>query len=370
MYNTVEGNSDDEGMDDNLGEPDYMNMTPEGSAIGSGALEESRKRKKTSPLLDSAPDPNEGAMAATWQVVAGLRLWGETARHNVQKKKKIDLNAYAELTRSLERLCASIEAREAYLVGRLAERAEIKNIVADEVGRAMERLEGMFERERVVGHQRATFAEVTKPKVSFPNIRAQPIPRENVLVVYPPGGPKEGPRDASVETKKRIVELIKPREVNLQVRNFRTVSKGGVLVEAASSQAAGKIFENQALKDGGFQVARPKVVLPKVMVYDVPNDISEDEVRNCLKSQNPTLRPNDETIQAGLRLVKRMPVRDRSVEQWVLECNPAVRDWLMSEGRVYIDWSPCRVRLFEPGVRSLEQVLQGKADLCPLWRRP
>lgn len=43
------------------------------------------------------------------------------------------------------------------------------------------------------------------------------------------------------------------------------------------SQAAGKIFDNQALKDGGFQVSRPKVVLPKVMIYDVPNDISEDE---------------------------------------------------------------------------------------------
>lgn len=154
------------------------------------------------------------------------------------------------------------------------------------------------------------------------------------------------PRDASVETKKRIVELIKPREVSLQVRSIRPISKGGVLVEAASSQAAGKIFENQAMKDGGFQVARPKVALPKVMIYDVPSDISEDEVRNCLRSQNPILRPSDETIQAGLRLVKRMPVRDRSVEHWVLECNPAVRDWLMSEGRVYIDWSSCRVKDF------------------------
>lgn len=33
-----------------------------------------------------------------------------------------------------------------------------------------------------------------------------------MLVVYPPGGPNKGPRDAPVETKKRIVELIKPRE--------------------------------------------------------------------------------------------------------------------------------------------------------------
>lgn len=65
----------------------------------------------------------------------------------------------------------------------------------------MERLEGVFERGRFVEEQRATFAEVAKPKVAFPNIRAQPRSRQNVLVVYPPGEPKEGPRDASVETK-------------------------------------------------------------------------------------------------------------------------------------------------------------------------
>lgn len=46
VHNTVEGNSDEEGMDENLGEPDYMNTTPEGSAIGSRALEESRKRER------------------------------------------------------------------------------------------------------------------------------------------------------------------------------------------------------------------------------------------------------------------------------------------------------------------------------------
>lgn len=109
----------------------------------------------------------------------------------------------------------------------------------------------------------------------------------------------------------RLVELIKPREDNLQVRNMRPVGKGGVLVEAASSSEAGKFFESQALKNSGFVVSRPKVVLPKVMIYDVPNDISEDEVRHCLESQNPTQRPPAQTIQTGLKLVKRMTVRDR-----------------------------------------------------------
>lgn len=180
----------------------------------------------------------------------------------------------------------------------------------------------------------------------FPNLNVRARPRENVVVVYPTGGPKEGPRDTSVETKSRMLQLIKPREDKLQVRSVRMVSRGGVLVEAASGGAAGRIMENQALKEGGFTVERPKVVLPKVMIYDIPNDISEDEVKSCLVKQNPHRRPEEDTAQKGMKVIKKMAVRDRKVEHWVLECIPEVRDWPMSEGRVYIDWSSCRVKIF------------------------
>lgn len=146
----------------------------------------------------------------------------------------------------------------------------------------MLRIETNIEERRPREARQPTFAEVAKPKVIFPYLNVKARPRENVVVVYPPGGPKEGPRDASVETKSRLIQLIKPREDNLQVRSVRMVSRGGVLVEAASGGAAGRIMENQALKESGFTVERPKVVLPKVMIYDVPIDISEEEVRSCL----------------------------------------------------------------------------------------
>lgn len=121
------------------------------------------------------------------------------------------------------------------------------------------------------------------------NVRARP--RENVVVVYPPGGPKEGPRDTTVETRSRLVQLIKSKEDNLQVRSLRMVSRGGTLDEAASGIDAGRLMENQALRESGFTVERPKTVRPKVMIYDVPNDISEDDVWSCLITQNPHRRP-------------------------------------------------------------------------------
>lgn len=134
------------------------------------------------------------------------------------------------------------------MMGRLEERSEIKDVVADEVQRAMERIEANNEKRHPREVRQPTFAEVAKPRIAFPNLNVRARPRENVLLVYPPGGPKGGSRDASVETKSRLVQLIKPREDNLQVRSLRMVGRG-VLVEAASGGDAGRLMENQALRE-------------------------------------------------------------------------------------------------------------------------
>lgn len=87
-------------------------------------------------------------------------------------------------------------------------------------------------------------------------------------------------------------------------------------MEAASVGDAGRIMENKALKDSGFTVERPKTVLPKVMVYDVPNEISEEEAKSCIITQNPSRRPEADAALRGMKIVKKMAVRDRKVEHW------------------------------------------------------
>lgn len=328
-----------------------IEMTGEESDLGAGdgvasgvAAGEKRKRKKTSPALEMEGEPRGGAIDELWKAVSGLRRWEENARSNIEKKKRIDLAAFVELSLFIERACTRMEAREAYLVGRLEERSELREVVADEIKRVMERIESNIEERRPMEARQPSFAEVARPRVAFPSLNARARPKENLVVVYPPGGPKEGPRDASVETKNRLVQLIKPREDNLQVRGIRMVGRGGVLVEAASGGDAGKIMDHQALKDSGFTVERPRTVLPKVMIYDVPNEITEEEVKTCIITQNPSRRPEADAALRGLKIVRKIAVRERKVEHWVLECTPEVRDWLTSEGRIYIDWSSCRVK--------------------------
>lgn len=75
IYNQAEGNSGDEEMDDENKEAIYCNVTPASRAFGAGAAEEYRPRH--------GPGPNVGAMAVVWNLVAILRLLGETARYNI-----------------------------------------------------------------------------------------------------------------------------------------------------------------------------------------------------------------------------------------------------------------------------------------------
>lgn len=116
--------------------------------MGSAAVGETRKRKKTSPALDMSRELQSDAAGELWMAVSGLRRWEESARSNVEKKKRIDLAAFVELSLEIERACTKMEAREAFLVGRLAERSEIKDVIADEVQRAMQRIESNIEERR------------------------------------------------------------------------------------------------------------------------------------------------------------------------------------------------------------------------------
>lgn len=104
--------------------------------MGSAVVGEARKRKKTSPAQDMGGDLQSYAAGDLWKAVCGFRRWEENARSNIERKRKIDLAAFVEVSLAIERAYTKMEAREAFLVGRLAERSEIKDVVADEVQRA------------------------------------------------------------------------------------------------------------------------------------------------------------------------------------------------------------------------------------------
>lgn len=80
---------------------------------GRAAAADTRKRKKTSPALDMGGELRSEAAKELWRAVSGLRNWEKNARSNIEKKRRIDLAAFVEMSQVIERACTRMEAREA-----------------------------------------------------------------------------------------------------------------------------------------------------------------------------------------------------------------------------------------------------------------
>lgn len=93
-----------------------------------------------------------------------------------------------------------------------------------------------------------------------------------------------------------------------------------------------------ALKDTGLRIRQFERINPKLVVRDIPSAVEKSQVVEAIVSQNM------EGVDAEeLKLVYWLPARDRRGAMAILEVSPAVRRGLLSQGRVYVGWSPCRV---------------------------
>lgn len=108
------------------------------------------------------------------------------------------------------------------------------------------------------------------PKVGKKVIQAKDP--ENVILVYP----KNEEKADSEETKKIVKKVLAPKTTEIQVRGMRKIQKGGVAMETGNKTAAQKIRQMTATNES-IKCTRPKRALPKLLIYDVEQDMTEDE---------------------------------------------------------------------------------------------
>lgn len=148
----------------------------------------------------------------------------------------------------------------------------------------------------------------------------------------------------SDETKKKVTQLVDPKEEFIRVRNLRKVRNGGVMVETTDKFGADRIRENVKLRESGLKTLTPKGNRPKIMIYDVPEGELE-EVCNGIWQQNPTNRVDERELKDGFKLIKEIAGRQRGKRHWVVECSPEVRNWLRTSEKLFIEWNSCRVKV-------------------------
>lgn len=70
-------------------------------------------------------------------------------------------------------------------------------------------------------------------------------------------------------TKKKMIDLVNPKDDFIRVKFMRKIRNGGVLIENSDKEGAEKIKDNAKLKESGLSATTPRKNNLKIVIYDV-----------------------------------------------------------------------------------------------------
>ncbi|KAK5648388.1 hypothetical protein RI129_003280 [Pyrocoelia pectoralis] len=166
-------------------------------------------------------------------------------------------------------------------------------------------------------------------------------PRQHSIVVFPDLPPGRDP-PTSTETRKRIMEVLKPAETGLQIAAVRNMGRSGAILIATTSEAAkDELMRHPALTSEGLRTEAARTDRPRIKIYDVPKEMDAVTIAQAIRRQNTEdITPTEFTKQ--FKIVHIFPSKVRN-NVAIAECAPDIRQRLLQQGRVYIDFESCRV---------------------------
>lgn len=161
-------------------------------------------------------------------------------------------------------------------------------------------------------------------------------PARSTILIYP----KEGMNTTSEETRDKVKAMIQPKDLKLKVSRVNKIRNGGIVMEIDKDQV--KAVKEIIQKD--LDIRNPKKRNPYIKIFDVPRNMTVDELCKATYEQN--LAGGDIT-ESDFKMefkpaYKTGPRNDNHV-QWVVEVSPKIRKKLISVGRLFIEWSSLKV---------------------------
>ncbi len=106
----------------------------------------------------------------------------------------------------------------------------------------------------------------------------------------------EGVDDRGESGKKDIIKKVEPMLTDVRVRAMKRLKNGNVVMETMSEREARRIKECVREQVRYVTVEDVKTMKPRVLVYDVPSEMSEREVLNELYNKNTREKGVNEEI--------------------------------------------------------------------------
>lgn len=216
---------------------------------------------------------------------------------------------------------------------------------SEEIARLKGRLEERRNSPQPVAQPRSEHSLMPPPVASprsFPPLRAPAVTRElTYALVARAATTNAAPRKG--ETRDKVLEAGKKMGA-IKVKGVRELKDGGVAIIASSPGDVKKIREAPVFKEAGLKFSEPKLAEPKLLVLEVPADLTNENLGEVIASNLQGVASKEEIEK--VRVVKRLP-RKGGKSAVVVEAPSKVRRYLLAEGRVYVGFSSLRIREYE-----------------------
>ncbi|KAJ8722539.1 hypothetical protein PYW07_003719 [Mythimna separata] len=186
----------------------------------------------------------------------------------------------------------------------------------------------------------ASFADMVK-KGSNDFVRPKNL---NSVAIYPNNNLK-----SSDETKVLVQQMIRPEQEKLHIRGVRRTKNGGVIISTETKDDAEKIKHAIQQSASGLTADEPRKRKPRIVVVGVPSSLTETEVFRYIYEQNvaekfPTI--SMESFMTLIKLSHKSGKKDSQTCNYVVEVPANIRKALISQSRIFINWTSCPVRDF------------------------
>lgn len=139
--------------------------------------------------------------------------------------------------------------------------------------------------------------------------------------------------------------------LNVRVRSVRRARSGGIAIETVSEAERNKVLECKRFEETDLRVGLSKKIDPKVLIYDVPNEMTNERLLNEMYTKNLSECVTKSELDERVRIVNRSNRKDAAVGNVIMEVTVCMRNAVCKAGRVFVGWSAFRMKEFTSVLR-------------------
>ena len=179
-------------------------------------------------------------------------------------------------------------------------------------------------------------------KMGIEKVQPKIQPKEHVVIVKP--RPAENLNEN--ESRRKIRESLKhvSNKNDVQVKKTVDIRGGAVLLVLNTIKDKQQIINNKVLQKHHI-LGETKKKNPKVIIYDIPSDINQEEIANTVFRKNEKqFSMGKEEFITNFKPAFKVGPRNKDTVHWVVECEPKMRRLLINQKKVFLDLTACNVR--------------------------